>query len=205
MARSVSDSSTMAEAPSARDPRRPSPGADAEKNPYESEGSRRHSLERRRSAGSEIFPEPENAIEAELENEAVSATDPEKGGPTAAAPAPGGVNPADFPDGGLQAWLVVFGGWCCLFCTFGLVNCVGIFEEYFVNGPLNNYSASTVSWIVSVEVWAMSFFGVIVSLPSTRSYRHCAPALNHSSSAASSTATAPAGSSSPAPSSTPSA
>lgn len=31
-------------------------------------------------------------------------------------PVKGGVNPADFPDGGLEAWLVVFGGWCCLFC-----------------------------------------------------------------------------------------
>lgn len=34
----------------------------------------------------------------------------------AAVPVKGGVNPADFPDGGLEAWLVVFGGWCCLFC-----------------------------------------------------------------------------------------
>jgi|SRR5687767_6989666 hypothetical protein len=36
------------------------------------------------------------------------------------APPPGpppGMRPEDFPDGGLQAWLVVFGGWCALFCT----------------------------------------------------------------------------------------
>jgi len=32
--------------------------------------------------------------------------------------APGGVNPADFPDGGLEAWLVVLGSFCCLFCQF---------------------------------------------------------------------------------------
>ena len=31
-------------------------------------------------------------------------------------PVKGGINPADFPDGGLEAWLVVLGGWCCLFC-----------------------------------------------------------------------------------------
>lgn len=24
-----------------------------------------------------------------------------------------------FPDGGLQAWLCVLGGFCCLFCSFG--------------------------------------------------------------------------------------
>lgn len=33
-------------------------------------------------------------------------------------PVAGGINPADFPDGGLEAWLVVFGGFCCLFCKF---------------------------------------------------------------------------------------
>jgi hypothetical protein len=27
------------------------------------------------------------------------------------------------PDGGLQAWAVVLGGFCCLFCSFGWTNC----------------------------------------------------------------------------------
>ena len=26
------------------------------------------------------------------------------------------------PDGGLWAWLCVFGGFCCQFCSFGFVN-----------------------------------------------------------------------------------
>lgn len=30
---------------------------------------------------------------------------------------------SSFPDGGLQAWLVVVGGFCCLFCSFGWINC----------------------------------------------------------------------------------
>ena len=29
-------------------------------------------------------------------------------------------NPRAFPDGGLKAWLCVFGAFCCLFCSFGL-------------------------------------------------------------------------------------
>ena len=78
-------------------------------------------------------------------------------GPPAAPP--GG----DFPDGGTEAWLVVFGGWCALFCTFGLVNCVGVFQEYYVHGPLQNYDASSVSWIMSTEVFMMVFCGTIVS------------------------------------------
>ncbi|KAL7790298.1 major facilitator superfamily domain-containing protein [Trichoderma ceciliae] len=70
----------------------------------------------------------------------------------------------DFPDGGLEAWLVVFGGWCALFCTFGLVNCVGVFEQYYVSGPLKQYDESAVSWILSVLVFLQIFCGLIFGL-----------------------------------------
>ncbi|KAI9726857.1 MAG: hypothetical protein M1834_001481 [Cirrosporium novae-zelandiae] len=33
------------------------------------------------------------------------------------------MDPRSFPDGGLEAWLVIVGGWCCLFCSFGWINC----------------------------------------------------------------------------------
>lgn len=49
---------------------------------------------------------------------AASTSDPEK-----AAPAPAAPNPADFPDGGLEAWLVVLGGFCTVFASFGWINC----------------------------------------------------------------------------------
>lgn len=71
--------------------------------------------------------------------------------------------PGDFPEGGLEAWLVVLGGWCALFCTFGLINCVGVFEEYYVSDPLKEYSSSVVSWILSVLIFLMIFCGAIVS------------------------------------------
>jgi hypothetical protein len=59
----------------------------------------------------------------QLHDEALSAADDAKkdpSAPPAAAPAgpPPGMRPEDFPDGGAQAWLVVFGGWCALFCTY---------------------------------------------------------------------------------------
>ncbi|EOA89984.1 uncharacterized protein SETTUDRAFT_63716, partial [Exserohilum turcica Et28A] len=59
----------------------------------------------------------------------------------------------DFPEGGREAWLVVVGAWCALFCTFGLVSSGGTFVEYYKNGPLASYSASTVSWIASAQVF----------------------------------------------------
>ncbi|KAI1030466.1 hypothetical protein LB503_012222 [Fusarium chuoi] len=90
-----------------------------------------------------IHPEPANVVAADLKRP------------------PPGMAPADFPDGGFEAWLVVFGGWCALFCTFGLVNCVGVFQKYYVSGPLRDYDSSAVSWITSVEVFFMVFCGAI--------------------------------------------
>lgn len=81
---------------------------------------------------------------------------------SAPAPAPS-PSPAlaDFPDGGKEAWLVVFGGWCALFCTFGLVNCVGVFQTYYVGGPLSDYKPATVSWITASQVFFMVFCGTV--------------------------------------------
>lgn len=57
-----------------------------------------------------VFPEPEVEAEADLER---------NGAIPKSAPVSGGVNPADFPDGGLEAWLVVLGGFCCCKCCPG--------------------------------------------------------------------------------------
>lgn len=134
----------------------------ADTSPYQ---SRRPSLDRIQSKNSQtnanISGEPRNVAEAEIEEgEREQREAGEKN--AAAGPPPGsGFHPSDFPDGGLTAWLVVFGGWCGLFCTFGFVNCIGVFQEYYLRGPLSDYSASTVSWITSMEVWGLVFFGLI--------------------------------------------
>lgn len=99
-----------------------------------------------------IFPEHEAEAEADLE----------QGDPLPkSAPVLGGINPSDFPDGGLEAWLVVLGGWCSLVCSFGWINCIGIFQDYYQLHPLSEYSSSTVSWIPSLEVFMMFFGGPI--------------------------------------------
>jgi len=43
----------------------------------------------------------------------------EGSGETAAGP-PAWIK--DAPDGGMDAWLVVFGAWCCSFVSFGWIN-----------------------------------------------------------------------------------
>ena len=36
---------------------------------------------------------------------------------------PGAHDPKSFPDGGWEAWLVVAGAFCVMFCSFGWINC----------------------------------------------------------------------------------
>lgn len=107
------------------------------------------------------------AVESETSSETASTDkivslrniDVEAGGDKALPPA----SADDYPDGGLEAWLAVLGGWCAMFCTFGMINCVGVFEQYYVNGPLKQYDESAVSWVLSVLVFLMIFCGSIVS------------------------------------------
>ncbi|TDZ14528.1 MFS transporter asaE [Colletotrichum orbiculare MAFF 240422] len=147
--------------------------ADPEKtdrSPYDS-SSTRQSLDRipsqQRETEANIYPEPANVVAADLEkgglgpegNQNLQTAAKSDDAPPPAAPP--GFSPADFPDGGTQAWLAVFGGWCALFCTFGLINCVGVFQAYYLDGPLRDYPSSTVSWITSLQVWTMTFGGAL--------------------------------------------
>ncbi|KAK0383945.1 hypothetical protein NLU13_8036 [Sarocladium strictum] len=75
---------------------------------------------------------------------------------------PSGPDPAAFPDGGLQAWLVVMGGFFAVFASFGWINCIGIFQAYYEENQLRSYSSSTISWIPSTESFMMFFCGPIV-------------------------------------------
>ena len=60
-----------------------------------------------------------------------------------------------FPDGGFRAWSVVFGGWCCLFASFGWIMCMGIFQDFYEHNLLSNYSSSEIAWIPSMQLFLM--------------------------------------------------
>jgi MFS family permease len=51
---------------------------------------------------------------------------------------------------------------CCLFVSFGWLNCVGVFQSYYQANQLRDYSPSTVAWISSCEIFVMFFPGPIV-------------------------------------------
>jgi len=75
-------------------------------------------------------------------------------------------------DGGLAAWGTVLGvyvqstrqrfqaltspfwhRWCMMFCTFGLTNAYGVYQDYYVRVHLSNYPPSTIGWIGSFQVF----------------------------------------------------
>ncbi|KAK1243447.1 hypothetical protein MKX07_004075 [Trichoderma sp. CBMAI-0711] len=88
-------------------------------------------------------------------------TKEEEAGYQSSAPAPTGNEP---PNGGLRAWLVVVGAWCTSFCSFGWINSVGAFQDYYQASLLKEYSASTISWIPSLQIFFMMALGPFIGL-----------------------------------------
>ncbi|KAL6244128.1 hypothetical protein RBB50_008998 [Rhinocladiella similis] len=68
------------------------------------------------------------------------------------------------PNGGVQAWLCVVGGFCCQFCSFGFVNACGAFQLYYETDLLKNYSSSAISWIVTIQIFLMFFLGTVTGI-----------------------------------------
>ncbi|KAI0097353.1 major facilitator superfamily domain-containing protein [Nemania sp. FL0031] len=76
-------------------------------------------------------------------------------------PAPVGPDPDDFPDGGFHAWLCIAGGFCTVFSSFGWVNCIGVFQDYYQTHQLAAYTPSDVAWIPGTESFVLFFLGVV--------------------------------------------
>ncbi|KAI2615663.1 MFS general substrate transporter [Hypoxylon sp. NC1633] len=68
----------------------------------------------------------------------------------------------DFPEGGLQAWLVVLGSFCAMVSLYGIINLAGVFEWYFSTNQLAEYDSSTIGWIFSTYLFIVFFFGIQV-------------------------------------------
>lgn len=82
--------------------------------------------------------------------DAAPGADEEKANPPGAKD-PGPAALADFPEGGRKAWLTVSGAAACLFVSFGWVNCIGVFQEYYQTHQLRHYTGEEVAWIPSLQ------------------------------------------------------
>lgn len=68
----------------------------------------------------------------------------------------------EFPEGGLQAWLVVFGSFCAMLSVFGLINTAAVFESYLSTNQLSEYSSDEIGWIFSLYLFVVFFVGIQV-------------------------------------------
>ncbi|KAL2039240.1 hypothetical protein N7G274_007908 [Stereocaulon virgatum] len=65
-----------------------------------------------------------------------------------------------YPEGGLRAWLVVFGSFSGMTASFGVLNMAGTFQAYLSTHQLANESPSSIGWIFSLYAFLTFFCGV---------------------------------------------
>jgi MFS family permease len=68
----------------------------------------------------------------------------------------------DFPDGGLQAWLVLTGAFLALFTSLGFMVAIGTVQEYLQLHQLSDYTSRDIGWIPSVFVYLSLAGGIWV-------------------------------------------
>lgn len=57
----------------------------------------------------------------------------------------------EYPEGEPKAWLAVAGATACLFVSFGWMNVIGIFQEYYQSNQVRDYTPLDIAWIPSLQ------------------------------------------------------
>ncbi|KAF2709572.1 MFS general substrate transporter [Pleomassaria siparia CBS 279.74] len=65
------------------------------------------------------------------------------------------------PDGGLHAWLKVFGGFLVYINIWGFTLTYGAFQAYYKSDLLASSNPSAISWIGTVQAWLLIMVGVL--------------------------------------------
>ncbi|KAG7087329.1 hypothetical protein E1B28_013304 [Marasmius oreades] len=76
------------------------------------------------------------------------------------------------PEGGLRAWLVIVGIFCCMFTAFGFTNTWGVFQAYYETTALKASSSTKIAWIGSVQYALVFTPSMIVGRLSDKGYYH---------------------------------
>ena len=66
----------------------------------------------------------------------------------------------NYPEGGMEAWLVVLGSWCAMVSGMGQLNVLGTYHAWISTHQLAGYSSSSVGWIFSTFPFFLYFAGV---------------------------------------------
>ncbi|KAI5199540.1 hypothetical protein E4T39_06170 [Aureobasidium subglaciale] len=102
----------------------------------------------------------------ELKHSPQHRTTSEKHQPTSSNSNPVDEHPEDvadlekYPEGGLEAWLVVLGSWCAMTAGMGILNTIGTLHAWISTHQLSTYSSSSVGWIFSTFPFFLYFAGV---------------------------------------------
>ncbi|EXJ68916.1 uncharacterized protein A1O5_07848 [Cladophialophora psammophila CBS 110553] len=64
------------------------------------------------------------------------------------------------PNGGFEAWLLVFAGFLVFANVWGIVSTFGAFQAFYIRDLLSTESASAISWVGSVQAFLVVFTGV---------------------------------------------
>ncbi|KAI9056291.1 MFS general substrate transporter [Trametes sanguinea] len=72
------------------------------------------------------------------------------------------LQPEHFPEGGRKAWMVVGGSCLALVASAGMINAYGTFQDYYETTLLPHTSASTISFIGSLQTFFLYFIGPFV-------------------------------------------
>ncbi|KAL8699515.1 MAG: hypothetical protein Q9201_005966 [Fulgogasparrea decipioides] len=72
-----------------------------------------------------------------------------------------GMKPDIPPEGGTAGWLCVLGSAIGLFCTFGFLAAIGVFQTTYEQTSLKSYSPSDISWIFTVQLSLMWILGPV--------------------------------------------
>ncbi|KAI0037013.1 major facilitator superfamily domain-containing protein, partial [Vararia minispora EC-137] len=82
------------------------------------------------------------------------------------------VIPAAPSDGGMRAWLTIFGAWLVQFCTYGTVASFGVYQDFYTREFLVNSTASDISWIGSLQLALQYLPGFFVGRGFDSGYFH---------------------------------
>lgn len=67
-----------------------------------------------------------------------------------------------YPEGGLEAWLVVLGAWCGLLASLGLMNSIATLQTYIATHQLSGYDEGIISWVFSMYTALCFLCGIYI-------------------------------------------
>ncbi|KAF4625076.1 hypothetical protein G7Y89_g13092 [Cudoniella acicularis] len=67
-----------------------------------------------------------------------------------------------YPEGGLGAWLVVFGAWCGMFASLGIGNTLATYQAYISQNILTSHSPMQIGWIFSLYTFLTFDCGIYI-------------------------------------------